>query len=363
MAVCHNGARETVYKNNGQYSSRNRFGGYKRIRSDNCPSPSDNVRTRNRQICELTQGASSPNLVILNKVTLERCASCPVITDETKAGDMSEPLPFATPESPPDTTHESPDDQELDSSQELERPDPPNQSYTEGYSYSSNPPPQNGKRCGVIFVETAEVPRENAILSRYSSREDINQSSASQSQSWREGCPILKIYSFVVVRGRASGIWSLPKGRMDSETESEEECALRELYQETGIRLPTISGLPRIVIGRNVYFVYHTTRALFNEFTIHDSYEVGEVAWKTMAELRRITCNKDLRAVLRYPHNVYPYHQHIFGPCRPSRPQKSYQFSRGPSYSPIGFTKRSSQTCSKMAGENEAPVYRLIDSL
>jgi ADP-ribose pyrophosphatase YjhB (NUDIX family) len=121
-----------------------------------------------------------------------------------------------------------------------------------------------------------------------------------------------KIYSFITVKGKTSGIWSLPKGRMSNDTETEEECALREVYEETGIKLQSVENLPRIVIGRNVYFIYHTSKKEFNTFEIHDKEEVSTVAWNTTEELRNMTCNKDLRAILRYPTHIHNYHQLIF---------------------------------------------------
>ena len=143
--------------------------------------------------------------------------------------------------------------------------------------------------------------------------------------NWRES---QVIYSFVVVKGKTSNIWSFPKGRMQSETENEEECALREVYEETGFKLNTVVGLPRIIIGRNVYFIYHTTREQFNKFTIYDNYEVGEVAWKTIDELRGLTCNKDIRAILKYPYKRQPYHEAIFNRHKSTRLDDSYRYTK-----------------------------------
>lgn len=157
----------------------------------------------------------------------------------------------------------------------------------------------NCKRCGIIFVdiqfnETFQEPKnlykEKREYGWYSSRRRTT-----------------KIHSFLVVRGRSSNIWSFPKGRTLHDKEDEYECAKRELFEETGIHLdPT--GLPKITIGRNVYFIYHCNKNDYKLFNIQDSYEVGEVAWKTISELREYKCNKDLRAVLGFPrHNPQNY--------------------------------------------------------
>lgn len=204
---------------------------------------------------------------------------------------------------------------DLDSSQEL----------------LQNPfPPQNGKRCGVIFVDTStsSTPRDynpnwrssnQELRTSVSSRDVTTEPQTitdghhprrllipSRSQSTET------VHSFIVVKGKYSGIWSLPKGRMSCETETEEECALREVYEETGIKLETIQGLPRIVLGRNVYFIMHTTKEEFKNFVIHDNYEVSEVCWKSVSELRRVQANKDLRAILQYPRQKKAFHRAIY---------------------------------------------------
>ena len=143
-------------------------------------------------------------------------------------------------------------------------------------------PYQNSKRCGVIFVDS----RENEVGNM--------------------------VYSFIVVRGKESGIHSFPKGRVSTETESEEDCAIREVYEETGIVLTSVHILPRIVLGRNVYFIYHTSKEHFSTFEVHDTDEVAETGWKTTDELSKLVCNKDLRSVLRYPTQRQLFHRIIY---------------------------------------------------
>jgi 8-oxo-dGTP pyrophosphatase MutT (NUDIX family) len=127
-----------------------------------------------------------------------------------------------------------------------------------------------------------------------------------------------------VVRGKSfPGIWSYPKGRMKNEEEEEAECAQRELHEETGIWLDIafIRRLPRITIGLNVYFVYHVSRWNYQHFPFSDKYEVGEVAWKTLDQLRELSAvkmaNKDIRAILRYPNDFRPCHRIVFSPSTP----------------------------------------------
>lgn len=125
----------------------------------------------------------------------------------------------------------------------------------------------------------------------------------------------MKRHYFLVVRGKDTDIWSLPKGRMHDENsgsiEDEHECAERETFEETGLKINT-RCLPKITIGKNVYFVKHVDKSDYQRFDIQDVHEVGEVAWKTISELKSMKCNKDLRAVLSFPRNNQHYYNIVY---------------------------------------------------
>jgi 8-oxo-dGTP pyrophosphatase MutT (NUDIX family) len=115
----------------------------------------------------------------------------------------------------------------------------------------------------------------------------------------------------LVVKGLESGIWSLPKGRMMTE-ETEEKCAIREVYEETGIQINTLEDFPKCKIGKNTYYKYVCYDGEFTTFDVQDKNEVECVEWKTMEELRELNCNKDLRSLLLFPEKKYSYHYVIF---------------------------------------------------
>lgn len=109
----------------------------------------------------------------------------------------------------------------------------------------------------------------------------------------------------LVVKGSFSGIWSLPKGRIQ-EGETEEECASREVYEETGVNIHPnfINSLPKINIDYNVYFILNLdTMSQIDEskfkYNINDKNEVCEIAWKSFNELYNLHCNKDIRNILK----------------------------------------------------------------
>ncbi len=243
------------------------------------------------------------------KVNLED--SAPSLIIDSIEREMFSQSPFDTDESQPFSELDS--SQELYSSGELGHPlrsihhsrhskDVPPEDSSKWAHDNSKISPQSGKRCGVIFVDM-EAPPKSFDYRNLSER----------------------LIFFLVVMGRCSGIWSFAKGRLKSDTESDEECAIREVYEETGIRLASIAGMPKIIIGRNVYFIYHCKMQSFNSFKIQDKYEVGEVAWKSVSDLRKLTANKDVRAVLRYPNRVFPYHRIIYSPPKLTRTKHSFK--------------------------------------
>ncbi len=108
---------------------------------------------------------------------------------------------------------------------------------------------------------------------------------------------------FLVVRGKESGIWSFPKGTIDN-NESDEVCAVREVYEETGIVINDneLNKKAKCRIGRNTYFILEVyNEEKYNSFDIKDKFEVDLVEWKYLSELKSLSCNKDIRNILCYP--------------------------------------------------------------
>jgi len=90
--------------------------------------------------------------------------------------------------------------------------------------------------------------------------------------------------------------WSLPKGKVDP-GETDEECALREVEEETGLRCRLGRELPatryRDRKGRSKQVRYWEMEVEGGAFTPND--EVDEVRWVPVA---------DLAALLSYDHDV-----------------------------------------------------------
>ena len=104
----------------------------------------------------------------------------------------------------------------------------------------------------------------------------------------------------LLVRGRNSGLWSFPKGHQKP-NEPCFHCAVRELYEETGISVdmneinPCNLPYKRFKIGR--YFVLD-----FNEEVSpspRDWNEISEARWVTQDELTNFINNKEVNVDVR----------------------------------------------------------------
>jgi 8-oxo-dGTP pyrophosphatase MutT (NUDIX family) len=109
----------------------------------------------------------------------------------------------------------------------------------------------------------------------------------------------------LVVRGKKTRIWSLPKGCIDP-GESELACAHRETLEEAGLFVELTPTNARVCINHNVYFlafIHHHSK-----LKIRDRCEIDKVHWMTLSELRDLECNKDLRSILQYPNRQFHFH-------------------------------------------------------
>lgn len=102
---------------------------------------------------------------------------------------------------------------------------------------------------------------------------------------------------FLVVVGRQEGHISFPKG-CKMHFESEKECALRELREETGIsEIPDLL-VESVNVNGNTYFTLMSSHKFFiHQHMITDIREVERAEWMTVSSLlaQLNKCNKDIR--------------------------------------------------------------------
>jgi len=112
-------------------------------------------------------------------------------------------------------------------------------------------------------------------------------------------CKTEQCLYLLVVRGRCGGIWSFPKG-CKAPFETDEECAIRETLEETGLNVVIPKFTPSLCISGNVYFLLQTSYRLpLDVDLIKDKIEIDEVQWIGIEQLKTMNCNKDLRRFLK----------------------------------------------------------------
>lgn len=117
----------------------------------------------------------------------------------------------------------------------------------------------------------------------------------------RNKCIASKIYGvimkckitqrYLLVKGKESGKYSFPKGHIE-ENETPLECIIRELYEETGIRLSSSINILSIIKPRIGTYIYCESSEEFKP-EIHDTKEIGEVGWYSPEEIQTKKLNAD----------------------------------------------------------------------
>ena len=105
----------------------------------------------------------------------------------------------------------------------------------------------------------------------------------------------------LLVRGRSSNKWSFPKGHCKYK-ETDLECALRELKEETGLVLSgNYSSYHKLRGGGYFVFAIDGNPTL----KIGDNWEIEDVAWFPLKELPAIHSNVDVSIFRTLMHGVH----------------------------------------------------------
>lgn len=103
----------------------------------------------------------------------------------------------------------------------------------------------------------------------------------------------------LLVQGRSTGKWSLPKGHL-KKGETYEECAKRELFEETGIKINSFIYRNDIVQLRvGTYYFLETEKEY--ELLPCDSSEVKNAEWFSLKEIAEnmLELNADANYIFR----------------------------------------------------------------
>ena len=86
--------------------------------------------------------------------------------------------------------------------------------------------------------------------------------------------------------------WGLPKGHMKI-GESPNECAVREIEEETGLKLMINKTTPYIKINDTLYYIFIVPDT--TPTNAKDLFEIIDVKWVKLSDLNIFSCNRGLK--------------------------------------------------------------------
>lgn len=108
--------------------------------------------------------------------------------------------------------------------------------------------------------------------------------------------------AIVIVKGNQQ-IYSFPKGHI-KHSESMEECATREIYEETGMifTVDFIKNCEHVVIYEYIYYIIVISDGInkYKSFNIIDHHEISSCNWFTIADILTILhqCNQGVKKII-----------------------------------------------------------------
>ena len=88
--------------------------------------------------------------------------------------------------------------------------------------------------------------------------------------------------------------WGCPKGHM-KKGESFAQCAIREIYEETGLDIIITNATPYLQFQDTVYYLIRIR--MRDNINAPDTKEVCEVCWKSFEELQHVNKNRALKFI------------------------------------------------------------------
>ena len=102
-----------------------------------------------------------------------------------------------------------------------------------------------------------------------------------------------------LVKGALTGKWSFPKGHLENK-ETAQECAFRELLEETGIVLTnnhiTLGPPKKFSRDGGEYFLYQFSEEC--PMYPRNPNEITDCGWFSEEDMRSMRCNKDVNSFL-----------------------------------------------------------------
>jgi len=93
---------------------------------------------------------------------------------------------------------------------------------------------------------------------------------------------------WLLVYGKKSDKWGFPKGHQEY-GETEEQTAMREFFEETGISVSQSELLDKIRFKNNIYFNVNVNGK--PKFNIQDTNEIEKACWFNISEILKLPKN------------------------------------------------------------------------
>jgi tRNA nucleotidyltransferase (CCA-adding enzyme) len=95
--------------------------------------------------------------------------------------------------------------------------------------------------------------------------------------------------TYLLVQGKKSFKWGFPKGHMEL-GESEEQTAIREFFEETGILIKESLLDKKIRFKNNIYFRVNCTKK--PQINVQDTNEIFKVSWMSLNDIYSLPKDK-----------------------------------------------------------------------
>lgn len=117
----------------------------------------------------------------------------------------------------------------------------------------------------------------------------------------RCGAIIIDDCSRILLVQNHSNVWSLPKGHQTHCKESYIQCAIREVYEETGLKLKITKNFKKLIIGDIVYFIIRLDNYFKKFQKIRDTHEVKQIKWTHINDIPSLeNSNWSLRKLVQF---------------------------------------------------------------
>jgi 8-oxo-dGTP pyrophosphatase MutT (NUDIX family) len=111
----------------------------------------------------------------------------------------------------------------------------------------------------------------------------------------------------LLVKGKVKGKWGPPKGKIEHQ-EHTQTAAIRELYEETGIKLDIKDAVRykntnkpyQLYLSNIIFYIFYLNEDEYKIFNPVDTDEIIEVKWFSILELNKSINNGNYNSPMRF---------------------------------------------------------------